>query len=134
MLVIDTSAFIALIAKEPEEARIRELLKDARSLTMSAVNLFECRTVLHRRFPPPMLSDFEQAVGELGIRMHSFDSDQATLAFAAYRRYGKGSGHPAQLNPVDCAAYALATSLDLPLLFKGEDFGRTDVRAALGTG
>jgi ribonuclease VapC len=131
MMVVDTSAFIALVAKEPEEGRIKALLRDARSLSMSAVNLFECRTVLHRRFPPPMLSDFEQTIGELGVRVHPFDTEQAILAFAAYRRYGKGSGHPAQLNLGACAAYALATSLDLPLLFKGEDFPRTDVRPAL---
>ena len=50
---------------------------------------------------------------------------------AAYRRFGKGSGHKAQLNLGDCASYALATSLDLPLLFKGNDFTHTDVRSAL---
>lgn len=66
--------------------------------------------------------------------IHAFNETQASLAFAAYRRYGKGSGHPARLNLGDCAAYALATSLDLPLLFKGEDFSRTDVRQALIAG
>lgn len=59
-----------------------------------------------------------------------FDERQSNLAFDAYRRYGKGI-HPAGLNLADCAAYALAKSLDAPLLFKGDDFARTDVRRAL---
>ena len=61
----------------------------------------------------------------------AFDPEQASLAFSAYRQFGKGSGHKAQLNLCDCAAYALARSLDLPLLFKGNDFVHTDVRSAL---
>ena len=65
------------------------------------------------------------------VVVEPFDDDQAGIAFAAYRSYGKGSGHKAQLNLGDCAAYALATSLDLPLLFKGNDFTHTDVRSAL---
>jgi ribonuclease VapC len=63
--------------------------------------------------------------------VHPFDAQQSERAFAAYRRFGNGSGHPARLNLGDCAAYALATSLDLPLLFKGDDFSHTDVRSAL---
>jgi ribonuclease VapC len=56
---------------------------------------------------------------------------QAAIAFDAYQRFGKGSGHPAQLNLGDCAAYALARSLNLPLLFKGNDFVHTDVVSVL---
>jgi uncharacterized protein with PIN domain len=53
-------------------------------------------------------------------------------AFEAYRRFGKGQGHPAQLNIVDCAVYALAKARSLPLLFKGGDFDRTDIHSAVG--
>ena len=61
----------------------------------------------------------------------SFDDEMAKAAFEAYRRFGKGQGNPAQLNIVDCAAYALAQARSQPLLYKGTDFARTDVLAAL---
>jgi len=60
-----------------------------------------------------------------------FDEPMAEAAFEAFKRYGKGRGHRAQLNIIDCAAYALATTRDLPLLFKGNDFAATDVRPAI---
>ena len=64
-----------------------------------------------------------------------FDEQQSDVAFDAFKRYGKGRGHPAQLNIIiDCAAYALARSRDLPLLFKGNDFAQTDVAPALAPG
>lgn len=61
----------------------------------------------------------------------SFDQQLAQVAFDAFCRYGKGQGHPAQLNIVDCAAYALARSRGEPLLFKGNDFDNTDIEPAL---
>jgi ribonuclease VapC len=60
-----------------------------------------------------------------------FDDEMARIAFNAFRHFGKGQGHPAQLNIVDCAVYALAKARSEPLLFKGEDFDRTDIRSAL---
>ena len=63
--------------------------------------------------------------------MRTFDLDQAARRLRAYRRFGKGSGHKAQLNLGDCASYALAMRSMLPLLFKGDDFTHTDVRSAL---
>ena len=65
------------------------------------------------------------------IRVEPVTSAQTDLARVAHARFGKGSGHAAQLNFGDCFAYALAKSLGAPLLFKGEDFGHTDVEAAL---
>ena len=78
-----------------------------------------------------MVADLDLLIGSTRVVVHPFDAPQAQLAFAAYRRYGKGTGHPARLNLVDCAGYALAMSLDMPLLFKGQDFPLTDVRSAL---
>ena len=98
---------------------------------VSAVTLFEARTVLWGRFGPSMLEELNELLDGWRPEIRGFDVEQAQLAFAAYRRYGKGSGHKAQLNLGDCASYALATSLDLPLLFKGDDFTHTDVRPAL---
>lgn len=67
---------------------------------------------------------------QAGIEIVPFDVQMAQAAFAAFRRYGKGQGHPAQLNILDCAAYALAKIRDEPLLFKGHDFERTDIQPA----
>ena len=130
-MVVDTSAVFAIMAREPDADRYRGALKGQADLFMSAFTVFECRTVIHRRLSPSLLGAYDDFMLKGEVRVVPFDSDHATIAFAAYRRFGKGSGHKAQLNLGDCAAYALATSLDLPLLFKGDDFGRTDVRPAL---
>jgi ribonuclease VapC len=97
---------------------------------MSALNAFECRVVLHVRFGPEAAADFELFLARADIIVEPFDATQAELAFSAYRKYGKGSGHPARLNLGDCAAYALAKSKDRALLFTGDDFGHTDVESA----
>lgn len=130
-MVVDTSAIVAIVAGEPDAHRYRTALKQHLDLVMSAFTVFECRTVLHRRLQRPAQGEFDDFLRLGGVEIVPFDADHATLAFAAYRKYGKGSGHEAQLNLGGCAAYALAVSLDLPLLFKGEDFRHTDVRPAL---
>jgi ribonuclease VapC len=66
-----------------------------------------------------------------GITIAPFDSTTAEAAFDAFKRYGKGRGHKAQLNIIDCAAYALAKTRNLPLLYKGNDFAATDIEPAL---
>ncbi|MGH6843533.1 MAG: PIN domain-containing protein [Methylocella sp.] len=66
-----------------------------------------------------------------GIAIVPLDAQMAQLAFDAFRRYGKGQGHPAQLNIVDCAVYALARFRGESLLFKGSDFEKTDIQAAV---
>jgi ribonuclease VapC len=68
---------------------------------------------------------------EMNIGIAAFTADQARIARDAHARFGKGSGHPAQLNFGDCFSYALAQALDAPLLFKGADFSHTDIRPAL---
>lgn len=130
-MVIDTSAVVASLNAEPDADRFRAALKSAAECVMSAFTVFECRTVLGMRFGDAKLREFELLLAKLPVRIVPFDADQAILAHQAYRRYGKGTGHPAQLNLGDCAAYALALTLGMPLLFKGDDFPRTDVPAAL---
>ena len=130
-MVVDTSAIVASLANEPDADRYRATLNTATQLSMSAFNIFECRVVLGRRYGDEMLRELELLLVKLPVEMVPFDGEQAILAFAAYQRYGKGTGHPAQLNLGDCCAYALAASLDLPLLYKGDDFGQTDIVAAL---
>lgn len=130
-MVIDTSAVVAFLRDEPEAPAIRDTLVAATHVLISALTLFEARTVLWGRFGPVMVQGLDDLLDDLRSETKAFDADQSRLAFAAYRRFGKASGHEANLNFCDCAAYALATSLDLPLLFKGDDFHRTDVRPAL---
>lgn len=129
-MVVDTSAVIAFLRNEPEAERIQERLEVGRC-HMSAVTLFECRTVLLRRFGLAMLAEFELLFQRAGMAVIPFDERQAEAAYEAYRRFGKGSGHRAQLNLADCAAYALARTLGMPLLFKGDDFTHTDIEPAL---
>ncbi len=131
-MVVDSSALVAILTGESERAMFIDTIASARDCLMSALNLFETRTVLLRRRGVGLLSELELFAAESRIEVRAFDMRQAQHAFDAYRRYGKGSGHRAQLDLGDCAAYALATSLDLPLLFKGNDFIHTDVRRALG--
>lgn len=129
-MVVDTSAVIAFLRGEAGADRIEILLDETSELRMSAFNAFECRVVLLRRFGESAVGDFDLLVVRAGVILDPFDADQAELALEGYRRFGKDSGHPAQLNLGDCAAYALARSRALPLLFVGDDFSRTDIEAA----
>jgi ribonuclease VapC len=74
---------------------------------------------------------FEQLLEDAGVVVVSFDDEMARSAFDAFRRFGKGQGQPAQLNIVDCAVYALAKERSEPILYKGNDFGRTDIQSVL---
>ena len=130
-MVIDTSALIAFLRDEAEALSIQDAMTSAGRRYISALTLFECRTVLWSRFGAEMVQGLHDLLDGWGPEIRTFDPEQAGLAFSAYRRFGKGSGHKARLNLCDCAAYALAKSLDLPLLFKGNAFVHTDVRSAL---
>jgi ribonuclease VapC len=81
--------------------------------------------------PTDAIGRFDELIVELGIQVEPLSAHQATIAREAYRRFGKGMGHPARLNFGDCFAYALAKDLDEPLLFVGQDFIHTDVRRVL---
>jgi len=102
----------------------------ADSLLISAVAVLETKVVLLARLGPEAISLFEELLEAAGIVVVPFDDEMAKAAFDAFRRFGKGQGHPAQLNMVDCAVYALANARSQPLLFKGADFSKTDVVSA----
>jgi ribonuclease VapC len=93
--------------------------------------MVETQIVLLSRIGPVAVTTFRELIEATPIVIVPFDETLATAAFEAYQRYGKGRGHPAQLNIVDCAAYPLARLRGLPLLFKGNDFTRTDAISAL---
>jgi ribonuclease VapC len=129
-MVLDTSAIIAAITNEPDAARYQMAMLETDSLFISAVTVLETRIVLVARLGSEAVGLFDELLEKAGVVVVSFDHEMAKAAFEAFRRFGKGQGHLAQLNIVDCTAYALAKARSQPLLFKGADFARTDVLVA----
>jgi len=129
-MVIDSSAILAILFGEPEADTFIEALAAPDRKFMSAVNKLEAMIVVEAR------KGAEGAVALVGllaaaeIEIIPFDSGQAEIAMAAWRRYGRGR-HQAGLNLGDCAAYALASTLNDALLFKGGDFSQTDIAVAM---
>lgn len=129
-MVVDTSAIVAILLREPGAEPIEERLADAPTRLMSIVNRVELSFVIEGRYREAGRLDLERLLAESQIEIAAATPQQAELAIEAFRRYGKGR-HPARLNIGDCFAYALAKATDLPLLFKGGDFASTDIRSAL---
>ncbi len=127
MIVVDTSAVIAMLSGEAEAMRFAEALAGSERRAISAVNYVECALVLSKR--PGIRSQFEPWLRTARIAIVAVDEELAGASIRAFERFGKGR-HSAGLNFGDCFAYALATSLDAPLLFKGKDFAQTDVKVA----
>ena len=126
-MVIDTSAVLAWLKQEPERGRIVAALEAHPVCRISAVSLLEAHIVVRAREHPTMLGKLQRFLEEISAVVMPFDERQARLADAAFQRYGKGQGHPAQLNLGDCAVYALAKEMGEPLLFVGNDFSQTDI-------
>jgi len=125
-MVIDTSALVAIVLDEPERHSFDSAIAYASRRLLSATNLTEARIVLLCRKGEAAVQVLDSFVVRAGIEVCTVTTDEANLAFDAYRRYGKGI-HPAGLNFGDCFAYALSKSSGEPLLFKGGDFALTDV-------
>jgi len=128
-MVIDTSAIVAVLQEEPETGRFLARLEADPTRLMSAASYLEAAIVIEDRFGYDGIRDLKLFLHEAGIDIEPVTFDQAELAREAYRRYGRGN-HPAALNYGDCFAYALAKATREPLLFKGDDFSRTDVAPA----
>src|SRR5215471_14786155 len=131
MMVIDSSAIIALLPGEPETADFVPAMA-ASSRVISAPTYLETAIVILACLGPQALEKLDRLLDDLAIEVVSFMHGQAALAITAYRQCGKGGGHAAALNYGDCFSYALAKLRDEPLLFKGNDFSRTDLRVAVG--
>jgi ribonuclease VapC len=127
-MVIDTSAVLAWLKNEPERERVVAALEAHPVCRISAVSLLEAHIVVRGREHPAMIGKLQRFLEEASAVVMPFDERQARIADMAFQRYGKGQGHPAQLNFGDCAVYALAKSLDEPLLFVGNDFAQTDIQ------
>jgi ribonuclease VapC len=126
-MVIDTSAILAWLKDEPDRDRIVAGLEAHPVRRMSSVSLLEAQIVVRSREHPALLRKLDRFLEEIEVIIVPFDERQARMAADAFQRYGKGQGHPAQLNMGDCAAYALAKTTNEPLLFIGNDFSQTDI-------
>lgn len=130
-VVLDSSALVAVLLREPDAALFNAALLTAAETALSTVNMLEARTVLHARKGAEAVAEFDGLITRLGTEIVAFDQAQSDTAYAAYRRFGKGFNSKARLNLGDCAAYALSKTTLAPLLFKGADFHHTDVTPAL---
>jgi len=130
-MIVDSSAVVAILGAEPEAAACVAAIEHATIRRISAVSFVEAAIVLDRRRDPVVSRRFDQLVQSARLAIEPVTEAQARLAREAYRDFGRGSGHPANLNFGDCFAYALARSTGEPLLYKGDDFTHTDVRSAL---
>lgn len=128
-MIVDASALVAILFREPEKDSFRELIARDPEPVMSPFNFIEA-AVRADGLGEEMSEGFDLLFRETGIRIAAGDERQARLAREAYMRFGKGN-HPAKLNLGDCFAYALAKARNEPLLFKGDDFRHTDIEAAL---
>jgi len=130
-VIIDTSALIAILRAEPEASEMAHAIERAPDRRISAANWVEIAAVIDASRDPVASRRFDELVQTAELHVEPVTNDQARVARDAYRDFGKGSGHKAGLNFGDCYAYALAKSTGETLLFKGNDFGHTDVTPAL---
>ena len=128
-MVIDTSVLAAILFLEPERPALIRAMNAAPHLLISAVSLVEMAAVLLRRGSPEIEAELDSLLERAGVVVIAVDEAQAMIARGAYRRFGRGI-HKAGLNLGDCFSYALASATGEQLLFKGNDFGETDIAAA----
>lgn len=129
MILCDTSALIAILKNEPDARRYREAIAGPQSPCLPASCYLEAAMVASNLREGRR--DLDQLIEVARIALIPLDEAIARIAADAFARYGRGTGHPAALNFGDCISYATAKHLDCPLLFKGDDFRHTDVKAAL---
>lgn len=128
MIVVDSSALVAILEEETEAGNFLQIIQDAPRRLVSAVTVYETGIVIGARRGWESAEDALALLEQLGIEIMPFAEAQIPGALEAYSRYGKGFHAKARLNLGDCAAYALAKSVNAPLLFKGDDFSVTDVQ------
>jgi ribonuclease VapC len=129
-VIVDTSALLAVILDEDDAAEFVSAVRQARRSRMSAGNYLEAGIVIDRKRDAAASRQLDTLLSAMRIEVAPVTPTQAGIARQAYRDFGKASGHPARLTFGHCFAYALAIDTDEPLLFKGDDFRRTDVRVA----
>lgn len=132
-MVIDSSAIVAILLKESETETFIGAIEADGTRLISAASVVEAGIVLERRLGYEAGRDMDDLIREAEIAIAPVDAEQAQLAREAFRRFGRGN-HPAGLNFGDCFSYALAQARSEPLLYKGGDFSKTDITAAVKSG
>lgn len=131
MIAVDTSAIVALMLGEPDARQIAERLDRASIALIGSPTAFELTMVMLGVGGAARAAEARRFVSIPPFRLVPFDHEHLSSAFDAFARFGKGI-HPARLNFGDCMAYAVAQVAGCPLLYKGQDFARTDIASALG--
>ncbi len=134
-MFVDASAIVAILTREPGADALADVLDGARAPITSPIAVFEAVLGVRRKRHASVeeaLDDVREFLALARVRVVGISERDAETALSAFARFGKGQGHPAQLNLGDCFAYAVAQNYRVPLLFKGADFSQTDVRAATG--
>ena len=129
-MIIDTSALLAILQDEPERRAFNEAIEESESRLVSAATLLETSMVIETRYGADGLRDLDLLISKASIEIVPFDHEQAQIGRRAFSQFGKGR-HAAGLNYGECFSYALARTLDESLLFKGNDFAKTDLVPAL---
>ncbi len=132
MIVVDTSALVAIAFAEPEREALLQAIQASGTALVSTVSVVETRMVLHGRRGQRAVILLDDLLRLPPFQLVSPGETEMNAAYAAFVAFGKGSGHPAGLNFGDVFSYSLAKVRGLPLLFKGDDFAQTDIASALG--
>ncbi len=127
---MDASALLAIILLEPERDRFLDILGSAAALSISVINFVEAGIKVDKDPNPGRAIALDTLMTTLSIEIAPVTLEQGRLAREAHMKFGRGSGHPAGLNLGDCFAYALAKARGEPLLYKGNDFIKTDIETA----
>jgi ribonuclease VapC len=130
-MILDTSVLSAIFFREPEGDHYVQMIHDSDRCSISAANFVELSMVIEGQLGPEAGRQLDIFFRRAEIVIEVVTVEQAHLARQAFLDFGKGR-HPAQLNFGDCFAYALARATGEPLLFKGTDFSKTDIRKAEG--
>src|SRR5215471_7573692 len=130
-MIVDTSAFIAILRDEEGAMAYARAIANAAIRRICAATYVETAALIDASRDPIASRRFDDLLHEAQFAIEPVTEVQARIAREAYRDFGRGSGHPARLNFGDCFAYALAKAMNEPLLFKGDDFTRTDITSAL---
>ncbi len=133
-MFVDASALVTVLAREPGHETLAQRLDEAAVPLISGIAILEAVLAV-RRLNGRTIAEAEVLIRDLldTIRAQeiAITPSVTRIAIATYARYGKGQGHPAQLNMGDCFAYACARTHDVPLLYVGDDFSQTDIRSAI---
>jgi ribonuclease VapC len=134
MIFVDASAFVAVLAREEDGLEYAKAMDGPEQKITSSIAVFEAALAICRKLSTTIEvaeASVRQLIAEAEINVVGIGDEDATVALAAHERYGKGRGHPAQLNMGDCFVYAVAKVHRASVLYKGNDFVHTDIQDAM---